>query len=305
MQDHRRQAAGVLAQQREGVVLGGAGVDGHRQPEPAGQVELGLEGAALVVSRGVVAVVVEAGLADRAGVRVRPPRARSPRGRRRPKPAASFGWRPTIANTSHVLAPRPSARPIEAPSIPTVASRVTPGQRGRARPARRRAARSGRGGSGCRPWAAADRPAPRIRPLRARATRPAGRAARGPRSRAPPAGRPRRAPSSDRSSWPERASSRSAEPGMNGCRSTETTRRPSASAVEHLVELLRLGLVLGSFHGSSSWTNALRRLTRCQISSSAAVSSTRSMRSATASSRPSKSATSRDGGSASGTTPSR
>ena len=60
----------MLAQEGEGVVLGGAGVDGHRHGEPAGQVELGLEGAALVVSRGVVAVVVEAGLADRAGVGV-------------------------------------------------------------------------------------------------------------------------------------------------------------------------------------------------------------------------------------------
>ena len=36
---------------------------------------------------------------------------------------------------------------------------------------------------------------------------------------------------------------------MNGCSSTETTRRPSASRVEDLVEPCRLRLVLGELPG--------------------------------------------------------
>jgi hypothetical protein len=45
-------------------------VDGHRQPEPRGEPELSLERAPLVVAGGVVAVVVEAGLADGANLGV-------------------------------------------------------------------------------------------------------------------------------------------------------------------------------------------------------------------------------------------
>ena len=66
VQDHRGERGGVLSQDGEGVVLGGAGVNRDRQLEARRELELGLERAALVVARGVVAVVVEACLAERA-----------------------------------------------------------------------------------------------------------------------------------------------------------------------------------------------------------------------------------------------
>ena len=71
MQDHRGQRRRVLAQQREGVVLRRTRVDHHGKLRASGQLELRLEGAALVVAGRVVAVVVEPGLADRPGARVR------------------------------------------------------------------------------------------------------------------------------------------------------------------------------------------------------------------------------------------
>jgi hypothetical protein len=61
----------MLAQQRKGVVLRRPRVDHHRQLRARGQAELRLEGAALVVARRMIAVVVEAGLPDSAGARVR------------------------------------------------------------------------------------------------------------------------------------------------------------------------------------------------------------------------------------------
>ena len=73
---------------------------------------------------------------------------------------------------------------------------------------------------------------------------------------------------------------------MNGCSSTDTTRRPSASAYSTWSRCAASASSLDSFHGSSSCTYRLRRLIRRQTSSSAAVSSTSSIRSRTASTRP-------------------
>ena len=62
----------VGAEQRgEGVVVGVARVDHDRLAELGRDLELGFEEAALVVVRRVLAEVVEAGLADRDGARVR------------------------------------------------------------------------------------------------------------------------------------------------------------------------------------------------------------------------------------------
>ena len=75
--------------------------------------------------------------------------------------------------------------------------------------------------------------------------RSSGRAGRARRPWRPP-GRARScAQPKSVSSWPSAASSFSAVPGMNGCSSTDTTRRPSASGVEDAVEVGRAGLVLG------------------------------------------------------------
>src|SRR5919106_551845 len=70
VQDHRAKGGGVLAQDGEGVFLGGASVNRHRQLEARGELELRLEGAELVGAGGVVAVVVEAGLAEGANLGV-------------------------------------------------------------------------------------------------------------------------------------------------------------------------------------------------------------------------------------------
>ena len=64
VQDHA-QAAGVGLEQSQRVVLGRSGVDHQRLADRARQRDLGPEGALLVVARRVVAVVVQAGLADR------------------------------------------------------------------------------------------------------------------------------------------------------------------------------------------------------------------------------------------------
>ena len=82
-------------------------------PTRAGELELRLEGAPLVVARGVVAVVVEAGLADRARPRVggRPLDLLEVAARRSPR--VSCGWRPTIANTSSCSSAAASARAID------------------------------------------------------------------------------------------------------------------------------------------------------------------------------------------------
>src|SRR5919106_237506 len=70
VKDHRGKGGGVLAQDGEGVVLGGAGVNRNRQLKARGELELRLEGAELVGAGGVVAVVVEAGLAEGANLGV-------------------------------------------------------------------------------------------------------------------------------------------------------------------------------------------------------------------------------------------
>jgi hypothetical protein len=64
VKDHRREVRRVVSQDGEGVLLGRASVDRHRQAQPGGELELGLEGAALVGARSVVAVIVEAGFAE-------------------------------------------------------------------------------------------------------------------------------------------------------------------------------------------------------------------------------------------------
>ena len=95
---------------------------------------MGLERAQLVLARRVVAVVVEPGLADRhapAGA----PRARSigSMSRAGSKPAASLGWRPTIAYDVVVaLVARRARAPIDSSFMPTVAIRVRPASRARA-----------------------------------------------------------------------------------------------------------------------------------------------------------------------------
>ena len=80
-------------------------------------------------------------------------RARSARCRRRRSPSASFGWRPTIANTSSCSCAAASARSIDAL---VHADGRDPADARRARPRdelARPAACSGRDGSGCRPRA--------------------------------------------------------------------------------------------------------------------------------------------------------
>ena len=122
-------AGGALAQDVERVVLGRAGVDHERQPAARGEIDVRLERAPLVVVRGVVAEVVEAGLADRAGARVARRRARSARCRASSKPSLSCGWRPTIATTQSCSSAAASARSIDSSFIPTVAIRSTPAAR--------------------------------------------------------------------------------------------------------------------------------------------------------------------------------
>ena len=132
VQDHGRQRLGVLAQHRERVVLRGARVDRHRQPELAPPARAGrrTRAAGPRAARG------------RGSSRARSRRSPDAAGRRRrarsrsrsaaPKPAASCGWRPTIAITSACSRAAASARSIDGPSIPTVAIRVTPAARARA-----------------------------------------------------------------------------------------------------------------------------------------------------------------------------
>ena len=84
---------------RAGLAVGVAGVDDDRQVEVAGDLDLRLEGAALVVAAGRFAVVVDPGLADRPHLLVARRGGRSPRPRASSKPAASVGWQPTVAKT--------------------------------------------------------------------------------------------------------------------------------------------------------------------------------------------------------------
>jgi hypothetical protein len=63
--------AGVRAEPRDGVLLGGARVDDERLGELAGDLDLRAEGPLLVGARRVVAVVVQPGLADRAAAGMR------------------------------------------------------------------------------------------------------------------------------------------------------------------------------------------------------------------------------------------
>ena len=69
VQDHL-EPGGVLGERGDRVVLGRAGVDHQRLAELARQLDLRAERALLVGARRVVAVVVEAGLADRQAARV-------------------------------------------------------------------------------------------------------------------------------------------------------------------------------------------------------------------------------------------
>ena len=97
------------------------------QARVAGQPDLGGEGAALRLGRRVVAVVVEAALADRdhAGVarRARAIQTAS----RVVKPSASCGWTPTAAQTSGCASASATARSLDArPIADRRRSRSTP-----------------------------------------------------------------------------------------------------------------------------------------------------------------------------------
>ena len=85
------------------LVVGGAGVDDDGQAELGGERELPLEEPALRVARGVVAVEVEPGLADRDGLRVRE-QLRELVEPTRLLAAAWCGWMPS-AHADAVLAP--------------------------------------------------------------------------------------------------------------------------------------------------------------------------------------------------------
>ena len=69
MQDHL-EALRVAGERGDRVVVGGAGVDDERLAELAREADVGGERALLVGARRVVAVVVQAGLADRGAARV-------------------------------------------------------------------------------------------------------------------------------------------------------------------------------------------------------------------------------------------
>ena len=129
---------------------------------------------------------------------------------------------------------------------------------------------------------------------------PAGRAARARRPWLRPPPRRSARSSSESPGRPSAASRRSAEPGMKACSSTDTTRRPSASAYSTWSRCSASASSFASFQGSSSCTYRLSRLIRRQTSSSAAVSSTSSIRARTASTRPSNSDASSAGASAVG-----
>ena len=124
MQDHP-QPVGVRVEHRERVVVGRPGVDDQRLAGGAGQLDLGLERPLLILARRVVAVVVEAGLADRHALLVA--------GQRLElgevgvvEAGASLGCRPIAAYTWGKSSAAASAARHEAPSVPTVTIRVTP-----------------------------------------------------------------------------------------------------------------------------------------------------------------------------------
>ena len=85
-----------VASVRDRVVLGGARVDDERLAGVARELDLGEEGALLVGARRAVAVVVQAGLADRAAARVLRELGSSAAAASS-KPSALLGWRPTAA----------------------------------------------------------------------------------------------------------------------------------------------------------------------------------------------------------------
>ena len=118
MHDHL-DALGAGGERVDGVVLRRARVDDERLAVVAGDLDLGEERALLVVARRAVAVVVEPGLADRATARVRASSAISSAARRR-SPSATFGWRPTAANTSSKRSAAASAERRPSESIPMV-----------------------------------------------------------------------------------------------------------------------------------------------------------------------------------------
>ena len=121
------------------------------RPSARRQLELRLERAPLVVARRVVAVVVEPGLADRAR-RADARAARSISSSRRVVEAGRL-VRMAADDREHLVVVLGGARAraaIASPFVPTVAIRSTPAAPRALDQLGRRAARSGRGGSGCR-----------------------------------------------------------------------------------------------------------------------------------------------------------
>ena len=204
MQDHGRQRLRVLAQQRERVVLRGPRVDHERQRRaraparaaPRTRAAGPRAGRSRGSSRGR-----SRRSPDRAG---RPRRARSPRGRPSPKPSASCGWRPTIANTSSCSWAAARARSIDGPFMPTVASRVTPA-------ARARSTSSPSGGSQESRWQWVSTTGGGAQTVVASEASTRGNSCPSSDVAAPPGSAPKRAFSSDGSSLPSAASSRSAD----------------------------------------------------------------------------------------------
>ena len=164
----------------------------------------------LVLARGVVAVVVEAGLADRPDPRV---------GRRRSISLEVGGAEAlrlvrVAADDRHHLgrarAPRPGPPRSTRRSCPRSRSGVTPGRGAPARPAPPSA------GSQESRWQWVSTTAAARSAGVASGLDPAGRAGRALRSGAPPGSAPKRASSSDASSLPQRSEQALRRVGMNG-----------------------------------------------------------------------------------------
>ena len=226
---------GVARQRGDRVVLRRARVDHERLAHLAGQRDLVRERALLIGPRRVVAEVVEAGLADRAHVRV-PRVLAQPLDPRRSRSCSSGAARP---RRRRPRAPRTrrSAAAHDSSSVPIVRMRVTPTSRAACDPlGRDRRVRSA-GGCGCRSF--------RLREQRGDLARPAAHpgARRSGAVRAPCPGAP------------SAASSFSVDSGMYGVSSTVTTRRPSAERAQRLVAARRRFVSsLASFHGAVSST---------------------------------------------------